>query len=120
MTLLKHIVNSYQRQFFIDKVNAPLWLDIVTLGKRYPEPTHENVVHPNSHILIDIRDQFYEVWDLPKGLTWVTESLWRIVIVKYEHSPNWRHFLDWAIMMVGKSEWKPFDFNRQMPLWRKQ
>lgn len=113
--LLKHIINSDKRDYIIEEVNRPLWLDIITLGKRYDEPAHENVVHPNTHRLLDMRDEFFRCWKVPRKFF---EPLWRIVIVKYEHSPNWRNFLDWVIMKVQSSGWKPFNPNRQMPLWK--
>jgi len=116
--LLKHIINSEKREYYIKEVNAPLWKDIITLGKRYVEPTHDNVVHPNTHRLLDWRDEFYQVWDLPIGFKWVTEAIWKVVINKYEHSPNWRYLLDWVFMKAGATNWKPFDINRQMRCWK--
>ena len=115
--LLKHIVNSDHRRYIIDKVNEPLLKAIVLLAGRYPKPTHENVVHPNSHILLDIEDEFFMRWETNRSHT-LFRALWRVLIVKYEHSPNWRNMLDWAIMMIQKSNWKPFNPNRQMTTWR--
>jgi len=115
--LLKHIVNSDQRDYIIDKVNAPLLKAIVLLAGRYPKPTHENCVHPNTHILLDIEEQFFLNWVTSRSEA-LFRALFRIVEVKYEHSPNWRNMLDWAIMMVQRSSWKPFNSNRQMPTWR--
>jgi len=117
--LLKHIVNSDQRQYMIDKVNEPLLAKIVTLAFRYPKPTHENCVHPNTHILLDIEDGFFKSWVTSRSDK-LFRGLFRLVETKYEHSPNWRNMLDWAIMMVQKSKWKPFNPNRQMTTWRRQ
>ena len=117
MRFLKWIVNSDMREYFIEKVNAPLVKAIVILGGRYPKPTHDNVLHPNTHILIDLRDEFFKVWDTRRSER-LFEALWRILIVKYEHSPGWQFMFDWVIMMVQKSNWKPFDFDRQMRNWR--
>jgi len=117
MRLLKHIINSDKREYIIEHVNAPLLEKIVLLGKKYDEPTHENVLHPNTHILLDIRDGFFKCWKTTRSRA-LYESLWRILIVKYEHSPNWRHMLDWAIMMIAQNiDWQPFNYNRQMSLW---
>lgn len=105
-------------KYFEDEVNAPIaWL-VHLYAKRYPQPTHENCVHPNSHILLDLEVEFFKDWDF-KGRTQLLEDLWKIVIVKYEHSPNWRYCLDWFIMMVQKSGWKPWNPVRQMECWRK-
>lgn len=115
--LLKHIVNSDQRDYIIDKVNAPLTKAIVILARRYPEPVREGegkVVHPNSLRLLDFRDEFRRCWKNRP----LYEALWRLAIVKYEHSPNWRNMLDWLFMMASNSNWKPFNPNRQMTTWK--
>jgi len=113
---LKHIVNSFDREYFIEQANKPLTKAIVILAKRYPEPTYENLLHPNSKRLFGIKDKFFLCWDVRGGKP-LYEALWRIVIVKYEHSPNWRNFLDWLFMMV-QDNWKPWNPTRQMPLWK--
>jgi len=124
--LLKWMVNSDQRDYVIKEVNEPLAKafiamgEIVTRTRGYPEPTREGVgkvVHPNSLILLDIRDEFLECWDMRRSPA-LFKALWKIVIVKYEHSPNWRNMLDWAIMKIQESNWKPFNYNRQMTTWR--
>ena len=116
MRLLKHIINSDRRGYFIEKVNEPIvWL-INWYARRYPEPTHDNVVHPNSHILLGIRDEFRRCWGFHGRRAF--EAVFKLIIVCYERSPNYRNPLDWAIMMVQKSNWKPFNPNRQMPYWR--
>ena len=120
MRLLKHIVNSDQREYFIEKVNAPLAKAITILGGRYPEPTCGNLVHPNSQRLLDWWVEFNQVWDLPSLLKKLTDALWRTLINKYEHSPNWRNLLDWVMMKAGATNWKPFNPNRQMTLWRRK
>ena len=116
MRFLKHMVNSDQRDYIIEKVNRPLAKAIIILAGRYPEPTHENVLHPNSHRLLDIETKFFICWDTRGGQP-LSKALFRIVIVKYEHSPNYRNFLDWLFMMVD-GNWKHWNPTRQMPLWR--
>jgi len=115
--LLKHIINSHKRDYIIEKANKPLAKAIIILAGRYDKPTHENVVHPNVHLLLDIEEEFFKCWDT-RGGTPLYRALFRIVEVKYEHSPNWKNFLDWAIMMIEKSKWKRWDPNRQMSLWK--
>ena len=118
--LLKHIVNSDWRQYIIDKVNEPLLAKIVTLAFRYPAPTREGVgkvVHPNSLILLDIQDEFFRHWVTSRSNS-LFRALWRVLIVKYEHCPNLRNMLDWFFMMTQKSNWKPFNPNRQMTTWK--
>lgn len=117
MRLLKHIINSDRRDYFIEKVNAPLVWFIIKYANRYPEPTHENVVHPNSQILLELKDKFFECWHT-RPRTPLYMALWRVVIVKYEHSATYRYMLDWFLMMVQKSNWKHWNPNRQMACWR--
>jgi len=117
MRLLKHIINSDRRDYIIEKVNAPLLWLIIKYANRYPEPTPENVVHPNSHRLLEFRDEFFKYWKTDRSSA-LYKSLWKVVIVKYEHSPNWRNMLDWLFMVVGESDWKPFNPNRQMHQWK--
>jgi len=112
---LKHIVNSDRRDYYI-RVNAVLkWL-ITWWGDRYPEPTHENVLHPNSHRLIDWQGEFFRDWNVRPNERFF-RAIWRIAINKYEHSPPWRNMLDWLFMKASK-DWKPWNPTRQMPTWR--
>ena len=115
--LLKNIINSDKRQYIIDEVNEPLLAKIVQIAFRYDKPTHDNVTHPNSHILLDIEEQFFASWVTSRSNS-LFRALWRVLIVKYEHSPNWRNMLDWAIMKIQDSNWKPFNTNRLMYCWK--
>ena len=116
MTYLKNQMKE-QIDHFVKKVNEPLIKANVTLALRYPEPTHENVLFPNSHRLLDMRDKFFECWDVGGARKPLFEALWRILIVKYEHSPPYRNMLDCIIMMIPK-DWKPFNYSRQMRCWK--
>ncbi len=102
--------------YFIDKVDKPLVKAIVFLAGRYPDPTHETVLHPNSHRLLDIRDKFLRCWDFgdrnPLFL-----ALFKLLVVKYEQSPQYRNVLDWFIGEIPP-DWKPFNVNRQMRCWK--
>ncbi len=103
--------------YFVEKVNQPLVKAIIILAGRYPEPTHENCLHPNTHILLNLRDEFFRCWDTG----WrepLFRALWRVLIVKYEHSPTYRNMLDWVLMMLQKTAWKSFNPTRQMRCWR--
>jgi len=115
MTYLKHQMKD-AIDYFVEKVNRPLVKVIVTLGGRYPEPTRENTLHPNTHRLLDIRDDFFKHWEV-SGREPLLKALWRILIVKYEHSPAWRNMLDWFIKEIP-CDWKPFNPVRQMKCWR--
>ena len=113
---LKHYINRIDRDYFIEKANRPLMKAIITLSKRYPEPTRLNCVHPNSYRLIDIRDKFFEYEDNP-GRKRLFEALFRIFIVKYEHSPYFSGRMDWALEMIDKLGWKPRALNHPVQCW---
>ena len=104
------------RDYFIERVNDPLVKGIVKLAGRYPEPTRENCLHPNSIILLDIQDEFFQHWDL-ENRTPLVKAVFRILIVKYEHCPAYRNMLDWLLKELLEREWKPFNPNRQMRCW---
>jgi len=113
---LKHQMKA-SLEYFVDKVDKPLVKAIVLLARRYPEPTHENVLHPNSHILLDVRDEFRKSWAFGlRGLLF--EALFKLLIVKYEQSPQYRNILDWILKELFESNWKPFNPNRQMICWK--
>lgn len=50
--------NAGLRQYVIDKIKAPLLKAILTLAKRYPEPTGKNCLDNNTLIWMDIWDEF--------------------------------------------------------------
>ena len=112
---LKHQMRD-NLNYFVKKVDAPIaWL-VISYAERYPEPTHENVMYHNSHILLNIRDEYFKKWDMGSR-TPVFKSLWKLLIVKYEQSPQYRYALDWFLMMIPE-DWKPFNPVRQMMCWK--
>ena len=106
--------------YYVHSVNHPLVAAITLYGMRYPEPMREGenkVDLPNALILMDIRDEFFKKWDT-RGRHDFYVAVWRALIVKYVHSANYRNFINWVIMMIQKSGWKPFNPERQMELWK--
>ena len=101
--------------YFVKKVNEPLAKVMVLIANRYPEPTRENCQHPNSILLLDTRDEFFECWETNSRKP-LFEALWRVLIVKYEHSQNYRNMMDWLILKL--KNWKPLNPSRQMPTWK--
>lgn len=102
--------------YFMSKVDAPIAKTIIFYAKRYPEPTRENCMYANSLRLLDLRDKFRKQWDFG-GRQPLFEALWKLLIVKYEQSPQYRYLLDWVLMMIPE-DWKPFNLNRQMKCWK--
>lgn len=113
--MLKHQMKD-AIDYFVEKVDTPLAKAIIFYARRYPEPTRENCMYPNSLRLLDMRDKFREQWDF-RGRQPLFEALWKLLIVKYEHSPQYRNVLDWVLMMIP-DDWKPFNPNRQMMCWK--
>lgn len=94
------------RKYVMDKVKKPLMKAIVTLAQRYPDPTRENCIQSNSHILFDIRDKFFE-YERNDGRKPLFEAIFKLLIAEYEHDPYYRFRLDWVLEQIEKSDWKP-------------
>lgn len=96
-TPLSHqMLRGKARKYIIDKVKKPLMKAIIILSKRYPEPTRENCLNPNSHLLLDIQDEFLE-YEANSGRRELFKALFRIVIGEYEHDPYYRSRMNWII-----------------------
>ena len=70
-----------------------------------PEPTRENTRQPNTHILIDIRDQFFRRLVLPTRWKFL-RAMVNFVIFIYD-TDFYRGFIDWWVEELRKSDWKP-------------
>ena len=117
--VLKHLINHDDRQYYIDKVNAPLFKAITILGMRYPEPTMINVLHPNHKKLIQIMDKYlgFEGNDRLRPLA---KALFRILISKIEHSPNFRDRFSWVVEELINCDWKPRSYGHPKHLWNEE
>jgi hypothetical protein len=87
------------------RINPLIEKAIIALAKRYPEPTKENVLHPNTKRLMDIRDKFLEYEDNPHTSK-LFPAVLKILIVKNE-DPYYGRRLDWLVEMIVRSGWKP-------------
>lgn len=114
--LLKHQINSEDRQYFIDKVNKPLYKAITILGMRYPEPTIINVLHPNHKKLVQIMDK-YLGFEGNSRLKPLAKALFRILISKIEHSPNFRDRFSFVVEELIKCDWKTRSYNHPVNQW---
>jgi len=116
MVVLKHEINSNRRQFYIDKVNAPLLKAVTILGNRYPEPTAGNVLHPNSKRLVEILDK-YIAFEGNSRVKQIVLAVARIVIDKLEHSPNYRDRISFFAEELRGGDWKPRSYNHPQHDW---
>ena len=100
------VLRGTMRQYVIDKIKKPLIKAIITLANRFPEPTRDNCIQPNSQILFDIRDKFFEYEDNPcrKALF---EAAFKLLIAEYEHDPYYQYRFDWFIEQIMESDWQP-------------
>jgi len=83
---------------------------MVEISSGYPKPTKENTTFHNTHILLDIWEQFFKFEDNP-GREHVFEAISRIFIDEYEHDPYYRYRIDWFLEQIFASNWEP---RRQM------
>lgn len=116
MRLLKHQINSDDREYYIEKVNGPLLKAIIILGNRYPEPTMENLCHPNSKRLLAILYTYLE-YEGNDRLRVLGKAVFRILIAKHEHSPNYRDRISWFFEMIDNSGWKLRSYNHPVNQW---
>jgi hypothetical protein len=105
--LITHwMLRGKYRQYVIDKIKKPLMKALVILAKRYPYPTKENTLFPNTHVLIDLRDEFLSHCQNPPRKT-LFEAIWRVFICEYEHDPYYHFRIDWVIDKIRESKtWK--------------
>jgi len=110
------VLRGAMRDYVKDKIKAPLMAKMIDLANEYPEPMRVNCLHPNSHILFDIRDKFFEYEDNPcrKALF---EAIWKLFIAEYEHDPYYRYRIDWVLEQIMDSDWRPRKI-RQEQCWR--
>ena len=116
MVVLKHEINSNRRQYFIDRVNAPLLKAVTILGNRYPEPLAGNVLHPNSKRLVEILDK-YIAFEGNSRVKQIVLAVARIVIDKLEHSPNYRDRISFFAEELRGGDWKPRSYNHPQHDW---
>ncbi len=116
-TILKHEINAWHRQFYIDKVNAPLLKAITILGNRYPDPHNYMVLHPNSKRLIEIWDKYLQ-FEGNDRIRQVISAAVRIVVDKMEHSPNYRDRGSFLVEELRAGDWKNRSYNHPQHDWK--
>jgi len=82
-----------------------LWKAFQAMSK-LPEPTVENTWHPNSHILIGLRDWLFERCFLSEKRNGFIRRLFNFVIILYELDPPWRWVIDSLKDEAFKKKWK--------------
>ena len=103
--LIKTMLNTSKYSYFIRAVKAPLMKAVIVISKRYPEPTHENVLKPNSHRLLNIRDEFLRCEHNPHTEEFF-RAAFRIIIVTYEHDGYYARRIDKVLSWIAQSGWE--------------
>jgi len=96
---LKQDILTKRRKFFIDMVQAPLMWKITKLGSKYPIPTHADVNKPNSHIYIDLFDEF-ETYNTARQP--LIAAFKRVFIGKYEADDWYAERINWFLFRLHK------------------
>lgn len=116
--LLRRQVNSDERGHFI-KVNNALLGVVCKLSNLFPEPTMENLLHPNSRRLLAIMEKYERYEDMGRVKT-IVGAVLRILISKIEHSPNYRDRFSWFVEELMDSGWKQRSYNHPVYGWKEE
>lgn len=111
------VLRGAMRDYIIKKVKKPLMKAIITLANRYPSPTRENCLHPNTRILFDIRDKFFELENNPCRKE-LFEAIWRMFIAEYEHDGYYRFRFDWLHEEINKRDWRSSSKEQPQHCWK--
>lgn len=97
-------------------MNNALLKAVTILGRKYPRPTMDNVVHPNSKRLLEIQEK-YRRYEGNERVGQLVDVVLRILIAKIEHSPNYRDRFSWFVEELMKSGWKPRSYGHPVNYW---
>lgn len=108
-TLANDILRD-RREYFISKVKKPIMKALTILADRYPEPTKENCRKHNSHVLMDIWNEFFEHED-NRGREPLFRALMKLSVAEYEHDAYYSQRIDWFLEKLlekyQSGEWWP-------------
>lgn len=97
--------------FMVHALKAPLVKLINLFVDKFPEPTKENTWHPNSHRLIEIRDEFFKHCFLHESKLKILRAGINFAIVIYDYDPPYRMMIDWWAKQLKIQNW-----NYDMPI----
>jgi len=76
-----------------------------SLGQ-FPEPTKENTWNPNTHRLINTRDEFFRHCHLDEKRRKVLRLGINFIIIMYDHDPPYRMMIDWWAKQLKVQNWE--------------
>lgn len=116
---LIHWMLKEQRQYVMEKIKAPMMKALILLANRLPEPTKQNCTHPNTHILIDIWDEFFKHETGQR--TPLFKAISRVWICEHEHDPYYRDrmqvLLELLVEAMLDGKWKPRSLDHPSQCW---
>ena len=74
--------------------------------EQFPEPTKENTWNPNSHRLIELRDEFFQHCHLGGGRNRFLRLGINFLIIIYDYDPPYRMMIDWWAKKLGLQNWE--------------
>lgn len=75
--------------------------------QQFPEPTKENTWHPNSHRIIEIRDEFFQhSYGLSAQRLKLLRTGINFVIIIYDYDPPYRMMIDWWAKQLQIQNWR--------------
>ena len=89
VTNIQKDILKTRRQYYIDKVKAPLMNAIITFANLFAAPNKHNVSDPYALAWIDIWDKFFEMEDNP-GRDALFRAIERVMICEPGHDPYYR------------------------------
>ncbi len=73
--------------------------------RKLPRPTHDNVNKHNSHVMVDLRDDFL-AHDAPRGVRHqVYEGMFNLTIIKYEIDDHMSKRFDYWLRKWKETDW---------------
>lgn len=94
------------KRTFIIKQKGIFQKAIIAYASSLPEPTKERTRLPNTHILIDTEEWFFNHYT-NKGRKALLKAFWKIVIVENEHDGDMSDLLNAVLGKIKESDWKP-------------
>lgn len=121
VTDVTRFILKERRQYFIDKVKAPIRKALVILADRYPEPTMDNVTHPNDKVWLRIWGRFFQMEDNP-GREPLFKAIRKVSICEPAHDPYYRDrqqvILEEWLTEVLEGHWKPRSLDHPESNWK--
>ena len=110
VTDINFFIRRDKRQYFIDKVKKPLMKALIILANRYPEPTEENVKHPNARVWLRVWDKFFEMED-NKGREPLFKAIRKVMVGELAHDSYYEDrgnvLLELWLEEVFEGNWQP-------------